>query len=33
MYIDKAELKDGILRITLKQELPEEKKEKTIKIT
>ena len=33
MYIDKAELKDGILRIALKQELPEEKKEKTIKIT
>ena len=33
MYIDKAELKDGILRIAIKQELPEEKKEKTIKIT
>ena len=32
MYIDKAELKDGILRIALKQELPEEKKEKTLKL-
>ncbi len=29
----KAEMKDGILRIFLKQELPEEKKEKIIQIT
>ena len=33
MFIEKAEMKDGILRIFLKQELPEDKKEKIIKIT
>jgi|TARA_B100000929_G_C15473793_1_gene408769 molecular chaperone IbpA len=33
MFIEKAEMKDGILRIFLKQELPEEKKEKIIQIT
>ena len=33
MFIEKAEMKEGILRIFLKQELPEEKKEKIIQIT
>lgn len=32
MYVDKAELTDGMLYITIKLELPEEKKPKTIKI-
>tara|TARA_R100000656_G_scaffold57947_1_gene45274 strand:+ start:610 stop:1005 length:396 start_codon:yes stop_codon:yes gene_type:complete len=32
MYVNKADLKDGVLHISLKQDLPEEKKEKTITI-
>ena len=32
VVVDGAELKDGMLRILLKQELPEEKKPKTIEI-
>jgi molecular chaperone IbpA len=33
VVVKAAELKDGLLRITLEQELPEEKKAKTIKIS
>jgi molecular chaperone IbpA len=33
VVVDSAELKDGMLRILLKQELPEEKKAKTIEIS
>jgi molecular chaperone IbpA len=31
-FVDKAEMKDGVLQVYLKQELPEDKKEKTIEI-
>lgn len=32
MYVDSAELKDGMLYVVVKREVPEEKKPKTVKI-
>jgi HSP20 family molecular chaperone IbpA len=32
MFVDGAELKDGMLYVLVKREVPEEKKPKTIKI-